>query len=157
MRGGRRPGAGRKKGSINKANALRQAMVAASGETPLDALLSFMRAPRPVREKRESGAAFERRLKDWQTYRFEAARAAASYVHPKLAAVEHRGDTDKWKNTAIEVRFVSVTRDDLPESNAVITAPPRTLGQQRQPPVPLSGSRRLSSRRDDDPKEGEDV
>lgn len=73
-RGGKREGAGRKKGTPNKATQERQAEIAASGLTPLDFMLQIMRdQDRPTED------------------RFEAAKAAAPYVHPKLANVEHSG------------------------------------------------------------------
>lgn len=74
-RGGARPGAGRPKGTPNKATAARQAEIAASGLTPLDYMLAILRD-----ETKDEAA------------RFEAAKAAAPYVHPKLAAVEHSGE-----------------------------------------------------------------
>lgn len=65
---------GRKKGTPNKATAKRQAEIAASGLTPLEFMLKVMReSKRDVME------------------RLEAAKAAAPYVHPKLASVEVRG------------------------------------------------------------------
>ena len=42
-RGGKRPGAGRKKGSPNKVTAAREAEIAASGLTPLDYMLGILR------------------------------------------------------------------------------------------------------------------
>jgi hypothetical protein len=68
---------GRSKGVKNKTNAQREAAVAASGLTPLDFLLQVMRD-----EATERGA------------RIDAAKAAAPYVHPKLANVQHSGDQD---------------------------------------------------------------
>lgn len=74
-RGGKREGAGRPKGSVNKATAERQAEVAASGLTPLDYMLALMRDEAADEAKR-----------------LDAAKAAAPYVHPRLAAVEHSGE-----------------------------------------------------------------
>lgn len=74
MRGGSRPGAGRKPGAPNKATAERQAEIAASGLTPLDYMLTILRDE-------------DRSVED----RMDAAKAAAPYVHPKLAAVELSG------------------------------------------------------------------
>jgi hypothetical protein len=68
--GGRREGAGRKKGSPNKATQARQAEVAATGITPLAFLLETMRD-----------------TKGDPVLRFNAAKAAAPYVHPSLASV----------------------------------------------------------------------
>lgn len=78
MRGGKRQGAGRKKGSRNKASAAREAAVAASGLTPLDLMLSLMRdETQPL------------------AVRIEIARAAAPYVHPRFAAIEHAGKSGR--------------------------------------------------------------
>jgi hypothetical protein len=71
-RGGSKPGerrGGRKKGTPNKANAAREAEVKAAGITPLDYMLQVMRDDSLPQERRD-----------------EMAKAAAPYVHPKLAA-----------------------------------------------------------------------
>jgi hypothetical protein len=73
--GGKREGAGRKPGVANKASIERQAEVAASGITPLEFMLAIMR----------DETADEAR-------RADMAKAAAPYVHPRLAAVEHSGE-----------------------------------------------------------------
>lgn len=65
---------GRKKGTPNKATAAKAAEIAESGLTPLDYMLGIMRDEEKPADMR-----------------FEAAKAAAPYVHPKLAAVEHTG------------------------------------------------------------------
>lgn len=81
MRGGKRDGAGRKKGSVTQATVYRQEMLAkaaSEGLSPLEFMLNVLR---------NDGAKFEDR--------FEAAKAAAPYVHPRLAAVEHSGNQDK--------------------------------------------------------------
>ncbi len=74
QRGGERPGAGRKKGSPNKASAARQKAITESGLTPLDYMLGILRDDKQEIDKRM-----------W------AAEKAAPYVHPRLAAVEHTG------------------------------------------------------------------
>lgn len=81
-KGGARPGAGRKAGSPNKANAEREAEVKASGVTPLDYMLTMLR------DEAETPA-----------NRMWAAEKAAPYVHPKLAAVEHSGALDLTTQT----------------------------------------------------------
>ena len=65
---------GRRKGTPNQATAARQAEIAASGETPLDYMLRVMRDQTEDVERRD-----------------EMARAAAPYVHAKLAATAHSG------------------------------------------------------------------
>lgn len=73
-RGGNRPGAGRKRGTPNKASIERQKKVAATGITPLDYMLKVMRDPNAGAGRRD-----------------EMAKAAAPYVHPKLASMQHTG------------------------------------------------------------------
>lgn len=73
--GGARPGAGRKKGAPNKITAEAQKKAAETGIMPLDYMLEMLR--------NESLPAEDR---------FEAAKAAAPYVHAKLAAVAHSGE-----------------------------------------------------------------
>lgn len=66
---------GRKKGTPNKATAKREAEIAKSGKTPLQFLIERMR-----------------NTKASMAERIDCAKAAAPYVHPKLASVEHSGD-----------------------------------------------------------------
>ena len=70
-RGGARQGAGRKPGTPNRVTAELQAAVAASGETPLDYMLLVMRDAGEEPSRRD-----------------DMAKAAAPYVHAKLAAVD---------------------------------------------------------------------
>jgi hypothetical protein len=65
---------GRRKGTPNKATAAKAAEIAESGVTPLDFMLTVMR---------DAEKEFDVRL--------DAAKSAAPYVHPKLAAIEHTG------------------------------------------------------------------
>lgn len=73
-RGGKRPGAGRKPGAITKRTQEATAAILSSGLTPLDYMLGILRNEEANAEDR-----------------FEAAKAAAPYVHPKLAAIDHSG------------------------------------------------------------------
>lgn len=86
----RPPGAGRKKGTPNKATAAVAQAVAESGQTPLDFMLGVMR---------DEGKDFGVRL--------DAAKSAAPYVHPKLAAIEHTG------RDGGPVQFENVTDEQL--------------------------------------------
>ena len=70
-RGGKRDGAGRKPGAINKATQETRKAVKESGLTPLEYLLSVMRD-----------------LKAEQSDRVDAANKAAPYVHAKLTSVD---------------------------------------------------------------------
>lgn len=70
-RGGARPGAGRKQGSITtKTREIAEAALA-EGLTPLDYMLGILR------DEQQTPA-----------MRFEAAKAAAPFVHAKLAAID---------------------------------------------------------------------
>jgi hypothetical protein len=69
---------GRQKGTPNKKTRQLQEAIEASGLTPLEHMLSVLRDPNAS-----------------ATERFEAAKAAAPYVHARLAAIEHAGNEAK--------------------------------------------------------------
>jgi hypothetical protein len=73
-RGGRRAGAGRKPGAAAKKTREAANLILASGTTPLGYFQGLL----------EGTMAFDE-------VKFEAAKAAAPYVHARLAAVEHSG------------------------------------------------------------------
>lgn len=72
--GGARTGAGRKPGAATKLNEAARQKALEGGLTPLDYMLSVLRD--------ESNSMADR---------MDAAKAAAPYVHAKLASVEHTG------------------------------------------------------------------
>lgn len=74
QKGGKRPGAGRKKGEPNKRTAEAQEMASSTGITPLEYMLQVMRTSGDER------------------MRMSAAQAAAPYVHAKLSSVELTGE-----------------------------------------------------------------
>lgn len=79
-RGGKRPGAGRKKGGTTKATVYRQEMIAravAEGISPLDVMMTAMRSAWDAGLVNEA---------------VQVAIAAAPYVHPRLAATDMRVD-----------------------------------------------------------------
>jgi hypothetical protein len=84
MRGGRREGAGRKRGSPNQRTAAVAQKVAQEGVTPLEFMVGIMRKEPP------EGADPAVKLSH-EALRFDAAKAAAPYVHPRLNAIEHTG------------------------------------------------------------------
>ncbi len=83
-RGGARKGAGRKAGSATKRTREIADKAMEGGITPLEFMLNVMREEPPETED-------ERLRQTYIAMRFEAAKAAAPYVHPRLAAVEHTG------------------------------------------------------------------
>lgn len=85
--GGKRPGAGRPKGAVNKRTAIQTAAIEASGMTPLEYLTSIY----------QDIAADEAK-------RLDAAKAAAPYVHAKLASIAIGGDESNPVRTVTEIR-----------------------------------------------------
>ena len=83
---------GRPKGSRNKTNAQREAEVKASGLTPLDYMLSVLRADEPPDwiQKIPDPEAQSKAWLSWEEKRMWAAEKAAPYVHPKLASIENK-------------------------------------------------------------------
>ena len=98
-RGGSRPGAGRRKGTPNKASAARQKRVAATGITPLDYMLSVMRDGKADAGRRD-----------------DMAKAAAPYVHPKLASMQHSGPNGGPIQT---VDLTNASNEDLERLEAI--------------------------------------
>lgn len=76
-RGGKRDGAGRPAGALTKRTREIAEKAADAGITPLDYMLSILRDPEMTTESR-----------------FEAAKAAAPYVHAKLAAMDVNATLD---------------------------------------------------------------
>ncbi len=76
-RGGARPNARRKKGSINRATQKAREMAEAGGIMPLQFMLQVMRDPAAERAER-----------------LDMAKAAAPYVHPRLTSVEAKVEGD---------------------------------------------------------------
>jgi hypothetical protein len=85
MHGGKRPNAGRKPGSATKLNEAARAAAAEGGIMPLDYMLAILRDD-------QNDAAT----------RMDAAKAAAPYVHARLAAVEHSGSIETSHEAALD-------------------------------------------------------
>jgi hypothetical protein len=79
-RGGARPGAGRKPGSVTKKTRAIAERVAATGMTPLEVMIEAMNE---AYDKGGPAAAFS------------FARDAAPYMHPKVSAIEMTGKDGK--------------------------------------------------------------
>ena len=86
---------GRQKGSANKATAAKEAAIAASGLTPLDYMLSLLR------DEKNDGLT-----------RFEAAKAAAPYVHARLQATQLTGSNGGPVETVTTIELVGGEPDD---------------------------------------------
>lgn len=93
-RGGARPNSGRKPGSATKRTREIADRAMEEGISPLEYMLKIMRTEVSADlDPREMLAAV--------TLRFEAAKAAAPYVHPRLASVEHKGVDDTPLSIAV--------------------------------------------------------
>jgi hypothetical protein len=90
----------RQKGSLNKATAAQRAESAASGETPLNYMLRVMRDPSVEHTRRD-----------------EMAKAAAPYVHSKLASVDHSGGIDLGIGARLEVAMKRVDEEERASAN----------------------------------------
>jgi hypothetical protein len=104
-RGGKRPGAGRKKGSLSVKTQEIVAAAAAEGISPLEFMLSVLRDANQTHEER-----------------FKAAIQAAPYMHPRLNAVKHSGDEDNPIHTRTQVQQVIVDGSGEGESDPGIRA-----------------------------------
>jgi hypothetical protein len=102
MRGGKREGAGRPKGSTTTKTAIdravideRVASIRDAGVTPLEVLLEIMRSS-----------------KDQATV-IDCAKAAAPYLHRRLAAIEHTGDPENpiEQHSRVEMVIVDAQHD----------------------------------------------
>lgn len=80
--GGKRNGAGRKAGSVTTRTRETADRAASEGLTPLDYLLGVLRD-----------------VDNDPALRMDAAKAAAPYVHAKLASVEHKGGLEVTTQT----------------------------------------------------------
>ena len=84
-RGGKRPGAGRRKGSLGQKTRVIAARAAAEGITPLEVILRTMRSAwARASENGETVTSFQDAL-----IAAAMAEKAAPYVHPRLAAEKH--------------------------------------------------------------------
>jgi hypothetical protein len=100
-RGGSRKGAGRKAGSATKKTREIADRAAEDGITPLEYMLQVMRSELdPELEPRDRLQA--------ASMRFEAAKAAAPYMHPRLAAIEHTGKDGAPMETVNRVELVAL-------------------------------------------------
>lgn len=107
-RGGKRPGAGRKRGVPNRVTSDLRERLLASGQSPLEFLTAVYRSPEPVRADGESGIVFAVRYKQWMQDRLEAGKAVLPFYHPRLATVEVTGkDGDPEIRHRVEIEFVT--------------------------------------------------
>jgi hypothetical protein len=88
MRGGKRPGSGRKKGIPNKASAAREFAAQSSGETPADVLLGAMREFWGLAKKSTNA----RKRCEYLRAAAAIARDTAPYFHGRRASTVNPAD-----------------------------------------------------------------
>jgi hypothetical protein len=84
-RGGKRENAGRKPGSVPSVTAYVRRKALASGVSPLEYMLRVMRNTKADERRRD-----------------EMAKAAAPFVHAKLASMEHKGSVGTYDLTKVD-------------------------------------------------------
>jgi hypothetical protein len=95
MRGGKRPGAGRKKNVPNRASANRERKVAESGMTPLDTMLKAMRVLLALADE---SANDKKQYEHFIRAAAGVAKDCACFVHPRLSTVEQAASTSPVKH-----------------------------------------------------------
>ncbi len=85
---GKKTGGGSRRGKPNKASTERKRQIVESGLTPLDFMLDLLRTEPLVPIEGELKAEHIKRYATTMDMRFEAAKAAAPYVHPRLNSTE---------------------------------------------------------------------
>jgi len=103
-RGGARVGAGRKKGAATTKTREIADREMQAGLTPLEYMLQVMRRePSPALDAKDMLAAV--------VLRFEAAKASAPYMHPRLTAVEVTGQDGGPIETVTRIELVPMADD----------------------------------------------
>lgn len=100
-RGGARKGAGRKPGAATSKTREIADKAAEGGITPLEYMLTVMRD--------DSTHEDDRIQAQREAMRFEAAKAAAPYIHPRLATVEHTGANGGPVETVSRIELVALS------------------------------------------------
>ena len=95
-KGGARPGAGRKTGSLTKRTRQIAEAVATQGITPLEVMMKVMHQLYEEASNIQEGGLGDKALADEARIKLlnmaaTVGRHAAPYVHPRLSAIEHTG------------------------------------------------------------------
>ena len=105
--GGRRPGAGRRKGSRNRANATREKLIAQGGITPVAVMVAVMRHAYAMGQQELNKEKPNENKMRWAfELALQSANRAAAFVHPRFAAVEPGARLDLTKLTKEEIDLV---------------------------------------------------
>jgi len=105
--GGRRPGAGRRKGSRNRANATREKLIAQGGITPVAVMVAVMRHAYAMgQQELNKEKPNEKKLRWAFELALQAAHRAAAFVHQRFAPVDPSARLDLTKLSKEDVDVV---------------------------------------------------
>ena len=90
LSGGKRDGAGRKKGVPNKITKANIAKAEAGGSMPLDVMLKVMRMHEQAGDREAKRSGLDKAI-EFYDKAAERARDAAPYLHHRLQAITHKG------------------------------------------------------------------
>ncbi len=121
MKGGKRPGAGRRLGSQNIVSQELREQILREGPSPLEYLVEVMRD-----------------VTQDTSIRMDAAKAVAPFIHPKLQSVEHSTTDEVGYPTKIEIVFVKAEPQplDLPAPAPPSPALPPGMSVWEEPEAP---------------------
>jgi hypothetical protein len=122
MRGGKRPGAGRKKNIPNRASGKREREAAASGATPLDVMLKSMRLLLALADE---SANDKKQFEHYIRAAAAVAKDVAPFVHPRLSTVEQSASDRPKKITVTVIGGLPVgSTPEKPEGTEYSEVPP---------------------------------
>jgi hypothetical protein len=135
-RGGKRPGAGRKRGRLNNRTiAHKELASAAAGEgiTPLELMLKRMRYYHSLAEREmRKGEEADRHIIDAALKAAnESAKDAAPFLHPRLSAVEHSGSPIDDAITDF-LKLIDGTSKGLPDLSKIPPDPTSSTSRQQR-------------------------
>lgn len=127
--GGKRPGAGRKKGVPNKATVARERAVAASGSTPLDVMIKAMRNFEALADESASN---KKRFEYYLRAAVAVAKDAAIYVHPRVVP-SSPGSGEEGGERIVRVEVTGGlpvgSTPERPEGTEYSEVPPEEVGR----------------------------
>jgi hypothetical protein len=107
MHGGKREGAGRRKGARSRASAMREQFIAQTGATPVDIMVNIMRCAFDMAQRElKQDEPNEAKVKWAFGLALESAHRAAPFAHPRFSAVDHSATLDASKLTQEEIDLV---------------------------------------------------
>jgi hypothetical protein len=128
--GGRRAGAGRRKGSPNKASAARELAAQATGMTPRDVMLSAMRHWWTLAEKHKRSPDLN---EQYLRSAVSVAKDLAPYIHPKAATAPSDGSAPARVLVEVSGGLPSGSRPDKPEGDNYSEVPEEEPASKTRP------------------------